>query len=124
MDTRSNQSSGGSPSKDLARNYQLETGRHPLLSKDDEVRLARHIEDGRKARLELDTSGDAVTRARRRDLEASVETGENARRTFIQADLRLVLSVAAGVDLSSTRVRQLHGAAVGELRHRLEGFAG
>jgi hypothetical protein len=68
MDARRNQSKGGLPSEDLVRAYQLEIGRHPLLSKDDEVRLARRIEDGTAARHELDTMGDAVTRARRREL--------------------------------------------------------
>jgi hypothetical protein len=47
MDARSNQPKGGLPSEDLVRAYQLEIGPHPLLSKDDEVRLARRIEDGK-----------------------------------------------------------------------------
>jgi RNA polymerase sigma factor (sigma-70 family) len=92
--SRINQSTTGSSSTDLVRAYQLEVGRHQLLSKDDEVRLARLIEDGKAARHELDAMGDAVTRARRRELEASVERAEEARRSFIQANLRLVLSMA------------------------------
>jgi RNA polymerase sigma factor (sigma-70 family) len=37
---------------------------------------------------------------------------------------RSLTQVAAGVGLSSTRVRQLHGAALRDLRQRLEGSAG
>jgi RNA polymerase sigma factor (sigma-70 family) len=77
----------------LVQLYLDDIARHPLLSKEDEVRLARLIEDGREAADRL--AGPARTgAAERRRLEADVEAGEAARHTFVEANLRLVVSMA------------------------------
>ena len=77
----------------LVQCYLDDIARHPLLSKDDEVRLARLIEDGRAAAFVLE--GPArIGRAERSKLEADVVAGEAARRRFIEANLRLVVSMA------------------------------
>lgn len=65
---------------------------HHLLTAEDEVRLARVIEAGRRAELRLGED-DLDIRERRR-LEALVEEGEEARGLFIRANLRLVISIA------------------------------
>jgi RNA polymerase sigma factor (sigma-70 family) len=77
----------------LLQLYLDDVARHPLLTKDDEVRLARLIETGRAASERL-AGPDLAVGAERRQLEADVEAGEAARRTFIEANLRLVVSMA------------------------------
>ncbi len=43
--------------EDLVRLYLTDIGQYPLLTKDDEVRLAQAIEAGNEARTELDARG-------------------------------------------------------------------
>jgi RNA polymerase primary sigma factor len=78
--------------QDLVRLYLDEIGRYPLLTKDDEATLARAIEVGRDAGHELSSS--VVTASKRRHLRTLVRDGERANHTFINANLRLVVSIA------------------------------
>ncbi len=73
--------------------YLDEVADHYLLTAEDEVRLARAIEQGRRAqsRLDGDTELDPAERAR---LEQLVEEGHDAKLTFIRCNLRLVISIA------------------------------
>jgi RNA polymerase primary sigma factor len=77
---------------DLTRRYLSELGSYPLLTAEQEVELAKSIEAGRAAEVELGLEG--ITAARRRALQAEVDAAEAARRTFIQSNLRLVVSIA------------------------------
>jgi RNA polymerase primary sigma factor len=77
---------------DLTRRYLSELGSYPLLTAEQEVELAKAIEAGRVAEVEL--AEPKVTRARRQALQADVVAAEQARRTFIQSNLRLVVSIA------------------------------
>ena len=52
--------------EDLVRLYLTDIGQYPLLTKDDEVRLAQAIEAGNLAQTELDASGKDITPARKR----------------------------------------------------------
>ena len=79
--------------QDLVRTYLDGIGRYPLLSKDDEIRLARRIELGRGAERELQ-SGVATDPARTRELKRLSRDGQAATEEFIKANLRLVVSVA------------------------------
>jgi RNA polymerase sigma factor (sigma-70 family) len=76
---------------DLTRRYLSELGGYPLLSAEDEVALAQAIEAGRSAEAEM-TAG--VNVHRRRELELIVREAADARRQFIQSNLRLVVSIA------------------------------
>ena len=67
--------------EDLVRLYLTDIGQYPLLTKDDEVRLAQAIEAGNEARTELDAGGKEVTPARKRELRRTAREGENAERT-------------------------------------------
>ncbi|MFJ8542068.1 RNA polymerase sigma factor [Streptomyces sp. NPDC093586] len=83
----------GGPSSDLFRQYLREIGRIPLLSAAEEVDLARRVEAGlfaeEKLRLTPDLdSGLAL------DLDRIVVMGRVAKRRLIEANLRLVVSVA------------------------------
>ena len=79
--------------EDLVRQYLREIGSYDLLTAADEVELARAIEAGNKARIELDR-GTTLTPARRRELERTDTTGVAATKRFIQSNLRLVVSIA------------------------------
>ena len=79
--------------EDLVRLYLTDIGQYPLLTKDDEVRLAQAIEAGAEARQALE-SGDKVTPAKKRELRRTARDGEQAERTFVQSNLRLVVSIA------------------------------
>jgi RNA polymerase sigma factor (sigma-70 family) len=79
--------------EDLVALYLEEIGRYPLLTKDDEVRLARRIEAGSAARAVVEERGGPDA-ARRRELEQTVRDGEAATQAFVNANLRLVVSIA------------------------------
>ncbi|MPY92393.1 MAG: sigma-70 family RNA polymerase sigma factor, partial [Acidimicrobiia bacterium] len=83
----------GSTTEDLVRVYLDEIGNYALLSREDERRLACLIEDGQAAVLALGKE-PGPRGARRRALQRAVEAGEEARRQFIVANLRLVVSIA------------------------------
>lgn len=80
-------------STDPVRQYLHEIGRVPLLSIAEEISLARRIEDGESARMTLEEDLDLNERERRR-LSRQVEDGEAARQGLVEANLRLVVSIA------------------------------
>ncbi len=81
------------PEEDLVRLYLSDIGRHQLLTKDDEARLAQAAEAGREARAELQARGDC-TPARVRELRRLAQVGDAAVETFVNGNLRLVVSIA------------------------------
>ncbi len=74
--------------------YLEEVSAHSLLEAEDETRLARSMESGRHAALLLETEADALTVARRKELLALVDAGDEAKAVFIRSNLRLVISIA------------------------------
>ncbi|WP_425581373.1 RNA polymerase sigma factor [Streptomyces sodiiphilus] len=90
---RSGESGGGGAPEDLLRQYLREIGRIPLLSASDEVELARRIEAGLFAEEKLSTSTGLDDRLVL-DLDRLVVRGRLAKRRLVEANLRLVVSVA------------------------------
>ena len=80
--------------EDLVRLYLTDIGQYPLLTKDDEVRLAQAIEAGNQARQDLEAAGKDITAARKRELRRIARDGSDAEQTFVQSNLRLVVSIA------------------------------
>ena len=78
---------------DLVRIYLREIGRVPLLTAEDEVELAKAIEAGLFAEEKLG-GGIPVLGAIRGDLELLVGEGAKAKQRLIEANLRLVVSIA------------------------------
>jgi len=88
---------------DVVRLYLDEVGERDLLDRDDEERLGRAIEAAGLARARL-ASGDHLEPDERAALVRQVAAGAEARRQFVEANLRLVVSIAKryrrpGVDL-------------------------
>ncbi|MFL0394934.1 RNA polymerase sigma factor [Streptomyces albus] len=81
------------PSADLFRQYLREIGRIPLLTAEEEVELARRVEAGLFAEEKLSTTPGLETRLAL-DLDRLVVMGRVAKRRLIEANLRLVVSVA------------------------------
>jgi RNA polymerase sigma factor (sigma-70 family) len=82
----------GAAELDLFRLYLDEVGRHPLLTKQDEIELSQAYEQGLDAQLKLD--GTDLQDPARLQLEAVADRGEWARRKMIESNLRLVVSIA------------------------------
>jgi len=82
-----------SPSSDLFRQYLREIGRIPLLSAAEEVELARRVEAGLFAEEKLVSTPD-LDGELGLDLDRLVVMGRMAKRRLIEANLRLVVSVA------------------------------
>jgi RNA polymerase primary sigma factor len=95
-DLESRAGSGADP----VRMYLKEIGKVPLLSGEEEVLLARRIESGVNAVDRLDElvekcgSLDAVPRDDRRAEQRTVADGRKAKELLIEANLRLVVSIA------------------------------
>src|SRR5881394_3101881 len=79
--------------EDLVRLYLEDVGRHDLLTKDDEIRLAQAIEAGVVARAQLETA-KKLTPTQRRQLRRAIRQGEEGHRQFVNSNLRLVVSIA------------------------------
>jgi RNA polymerase primary sigma factor len=103
------------------RLYLRDIGRHQLLTKEDEARLAQAVEAGREARAELE-AGEEVGSARLRELGRIVREGEAAAETFITANLRLVVSIAKRYQASDLPLLDLVQEGNLGLMHAVEKF--
>ncbi|MBQ0984819.1 RNA polymerase sigma factor [Streptomyces sp. F63] len=86
-------SDASGPSSDLFRQYLREIGRIPLLSAAEEVELATRVEAGLFAEEKLSRFPDLDSRLAG-ELDQLVVLGRMAKRRLIEANLRLVVSVA------------------------------
>ncbi|WP_194819595.1 sigma-70 family RNA polymerase sigma factor [Nocardia sp. XZ_19_385] len=87
----------GSVSEDPIKDYLRAIGRTPLLTAAQEVELAERIAAGLRAQQELDESaaaGRELDAATRRDLRRTAIDGEHAKEHMVEANLRLVVSIA------------------------------
>ena len=107
--------------EDLVRLYLTDIGQYPLLTKDDEVRLAQAIEKGAEARTVIE-GGKELTAAKRREVNRDLRRGEQAERTFVQSNLRLVVSIAKKYQASGLPLLDLIQEGNLGLMHAVEKF--
>ncbi|SDN63610.1 sigma-70 family RNA polymerase sigma factor [Allokutzneria albata] len=81
------------PAADLVRVYLNGIGKTALLTAADEVELAKRIEAGVFAQHMLDTA-KSLAPQRKADLKALVRDGHRAKNHLLEANLRLVVSLA------------------------------
>ena len=96
----------GDDDHELVHVYLADVRRRALLTKDDEARLARLVEVGADARHQLRDPG-GVSPGRRRALCRTVRAGDDARRRFVEANLRLVVSIAKSYQASGVPLMDL-----------------
>ena len=85
------------PTNDPVRMYLKEIGKVPLLTAEQEVILAKAIDEGEAATAEIDKATDngrKVTPTRLRELQRTERLGQLAKKKLIEANLRLVVSIA------------------------------
>src|SRR5258706_5038465 len=107
--------------EDLVRLYLTDIGQYPLLTKDDEVRLAQQIEKGNASREQL-TAAKGLTPAKKRELRRGIRHGEDAQQTFVQSNLRLVVSIAKKYQASGLPLLDLIQEGNLGLMHAVEKF--
>jgi RNA polymerase sigma factor (sigma-70 family) len=107
--------------EDLVRLYLTDIGQYALLTKDDEVRLAKAIEAGKLATEEMAASPN-VTAPKRRELRKAIRDGEIAERAFVQSNLRLVVSIAKKYQASGLPLLDLIQEGNLGLMHAVEKF--
>jgi RNA polymerase sigma factor (sigma-70 family) len=109
------------PEEDLVHLYLRDIGRHRLLTKEDECRLAQAVEAGREARDEL-AAGAKASPARVRELRRTARAGDAAAETFVTANLRLVVSIAKRYQASDLPLLDLVQEGNLGLMHAVEKF--
>ncbi|MBA4809952.1 MAG: RNA polymerase subunit sigma-70 [Acidimicrobiaceae bacterium] len=107
--------------EDLVRLYLTDIGQYPLLTKEDEVRLAQQIENGVEARGKLETE-EKLTAAEKRDLKRLDRNGARAEKKFVQSNLRLVVSIAKKYQASGLPLLDLIQEGNLGLMHAVEKF--
>ncbi|SCY54271.1 RNA polymerase primary sigma factor [Butyrivibrio sp. INlla14] len=82
--------------EDPVRMYLKEIGKVPLLTADQEIDLAKAMEAGIDAEKELaeDEGKNKLSDARKKELNAIIYEGEEAKKRLAEANLRLVVSIA------------------------------
>jgi RNA polymerase primary sigma factor len=111
--------------EDLVRLYLNQIVRHALLTKAREAELARLIEAGNAAKTELDDAANKrrqISATRRRSLLEAVRAGDEATQTFVEANLRLVVSIAKKYQASEVPLLDLVQEGNLGLIHAVEKF--
>ena len=108
--------------EDLVRLYLTDIGQHPLLTKEDEVRLSILIEEGVLASRELSERADDLSLQEQRVMRRAIREGEKAERSFVLSNLRLVVSIAKRYQASGLPLLDLIQEGNLGLMHAVEKF--
>jgi RNA polymerase primary sigma factor len=94
LETRVAEETGRLSTNDPVRQYLHEIGRVALLTLEEEIDLARRVEEGEEAKKSFDELPDDADERSRRTLKRKGQDGDAARQHLIEANLRLVVSIA------------------------------
>ena len=87
------------------RQYLNDIGKHSLLTADDERRLGKLIKDGQAAEEKL--RGGNVSVAEKQSLKRAMKAGADAKQQMVEANLRLVVSIARRYDGKDLQLQDL-----------------
>lgn len=90
----SREKGSNSPGIDPVAIYLKDIGKVPLLTKEDETRLSIAIKAGKEAEAKLAASDTSMSSVQKRELKRLIRKGDAATDEFIEANLRLVVSIA------------------------------
>jgi RNA polymerase sigma factor (sigma-70 family) len=107
---------------DLVKVYLTDIGRYPLLTKVDEARLAQVMERGREAGAVLQDRSVTLSPAKKREFRRDQKAGAAAEETFVQSNLRLVVSIAKRYQASGLPLLDLVQEGTLGLIHAVEKF--
>src|SRR5580698_4246928 len=113
---------GDGDDADLVKLYLRDIGRYPLLTKDDEARLAQAIEAGHEATATLADPSSKPTPAKKRELRRIQCAAAAAQQTFVSSNLRLVVSIAKKYQASGLPLLDLVQEGNLGLIHAVEKF--
>jgi len=103
--------------------YLQEIGGHDLLTREDEQRIGTVIEAGRRAAATLAADdGGLIPEHTCATLRAALEAGRRAEQAFVEANLRLVVSIAKRYQSSGLPLLDLVQEGNMGLMHALEKF--
>ncbi len=94
LETRVAEETGRLSTNDPVRQYLHEIGRVALLTLEEEIDLARRVEEGEEAKKAFAELPDDAEERARRTLKRKGQDGDAARQHLIEANLRLVVSIA------------------------------
>jgi RNA polymerase primary sigma factor len=94
VETRLAEETGRLSTNDPVRQYLHEIGRVALLTLEEEISLARRVEEGEEAKKDLTGLTEDADERSRRILTRKGQDGDAARQHLIEANLRLVVSIA------------------------------
>ena len=84
----------GTNIEDPVRMYLKEIGKVPLLSAEEEITLAKKMEAGDAAQMQIDEMGDDLDEETKKQLQELIDGGDYAKKKLAEANLRLVVSIA------------------------------
>src|ERR1700691_395286 len=113
---------GDGDDADLVKLYLRDIGRYPLLTKDDEARLAQAIEAGHEPPPTLADPTAKPTPAKKRELRRIQCAAAAAQQTFVSSNLRLVVSIAKKYQASGLPLLDLVQEGNLGLIHAVEKF--
>lgn len=97
----------GGDTPDTVRQYLNEIGRHDLLTSAEERILGKAVKDGQQAAERLAKKDTKLGAKERRDLKEAVRAGEKAKERMVNANLRLVVSIARRYDRKELHLSDL-----------------
>lgn len=97
----------GGDTPDTVRQYLNEIGRHDLLTSAEERILGKAVKDGQQAAERLTKKDTKLGAKERRDLKEAVRAGEKAKERMVNANLRLVVSIARRYDRKELHLSDL-----------------